>query len=138
MRVGILLGCVLVLAACSSEPDIERLEPVPELETRDFRTLVTSVTSTRRDRVPGGVIFTATGLPPSQGWWDAELVAIDEETDSRTLTYEFRIAEPRDLAPPGTNRSREVVVGLFLSEQRLEGISEVVIRGNTNSRSIRP
>ncbi|WP_425093361.1 hypothetical protein [Tropicimonas sp. S265A] len=138
MRVAVLLGCVIGLAACGGEPDIERLEPVPDREIREVRDLVSTVTSTRRDRVPGGVIITATGLPPSQGWWAAELVSIDAETDSRTMSYEFRIAEPQFAQPPGTNRSREVVVGLFLSDQRLEGISQVVIQGAQNSRSIRP
>ncbi|MEM9394536.1 MAG: hypothetical protein AAGA38_11800 [Pseudomonadota bacterium] len=138
MRVAILLGCVLAIAACGGEPEIERLEPVPETADFDPRDLITSVTSTRRDRLPGGVIVTATGLPPSQGWWAAELVPLDEETDSNTLAFEFRIARPRDAEPPGTTQSREVVVALFLSDQRLDGINEVVIVGAQNRRSLRP
>lgn len=138
MRVAILLGCVLAIAACSSEPDIERLEPVPEAADFDPRDLVTSVTSARRDRLPGGVIVTATGLPPSQGWWAAELVPLEAETDSSTLAFEFRIARPRGLQPPGSPQSREVVVALFLSDQRLQGIRDITIIGTQNRRSVRP
>lgn len=138
MRSVWFLGCAVLLAACSGEPEIERLEPVPEISQTDFRQSVTSVTSTRRDRVPGGVIFTATGVPPTQGWWDAELVPLPEESSDTRLAYEFRLAEPFGAQPPGAQRSREVVVGLFLSDQRLQGVREIVIRGANNTRSIRP
>lgn len=138
VRVTILLGCVLAVAACSNEPEIERLEPVPDAAEFEFRDPVTSVTSARRDRLPGGIIVTATGVPPSQGWWDAELVPVEEESDTRSLVFEFLVARPRFAEPSGTQQSREVVVGLFLSDQRLQGVQDITIVGAQNRRSVRP
>jgi hypothetical protein len=41
----------------------------------DRRLLVHQVTEMKLEKMPGGVIIRATGLPPTQGFWDAELVA---------------------------------------------------------------
>lgn len=101
----------------------------------DNRALVTEVTGLEVTRTPGGAVLAARGLPPTQGWWDAELVAETEEPVDGVLTYAFRVAEPRTVTRVSTPQSREVTAGLFLSDQTLEGVRRIVVLGATNSRS---
>ncbi|OZA08094.1 MAG: hypothetical protein B7Y02_12980, partial [Rhodobacterales bacterium 17-64-5] len=42
----------------------------------DPRPLVAEVLTMVVEPIPGGAIVRATGLPPTQGWWQAELIAL--------------------------------------------------------------
>lgn len=100
----------------------------------DPRPLVETVLDLVVEPIPGGAIVRARGLPPTQGWWDAELVPVPQE-ETGLLVYEFRImqpAEPKDVNVP---RSREVDVALYVSDYKLEFVSEIVVQGATNARS---
>lgn len=105
--------------------------------TTDNRAVVTEVTALAIDRAPGGAIVHAAGLPPTQGWWDAELVAENggEPVDG-VLTYRFVVAEPPGPRPVSTPQSREVTAGVFLSDIRLAEIGRIVVLGTANSRSV--
>ncbi len=107
----------------------------------DRRVLVEQVTSLEIRRTPEGAIISAAGVPPTQGWWDAELVAENGgEPVGGTLTYRFVVAEPvpgtavasRVLTPV----SREVTAGAFLSNIALGDVRRVVVTGALNSRTI--
>ncbi|MCX7645421.1 MAG: hypothetical protein N2Z62_09025 [Rhodobacteraceae bacterium] len=113
----------------------------------DPRPLVDQVTAMTVERVPGGAILRATGLPPTQGFWDAALVEvpqfIEERAsdgtvtrirDSSVLVYDFRLAPPPYAARQGTEPSREVIVATFLSNNRLDGVSRIVVRGERTER----
>ena len=100
------------------------------------RQLVQSVTSMSVEPYPGGAIITATGLPPSQGWWKAELVALPVD-DKGVLVLEFRVAQPPEPWPAGTEWSREITAGYSLSNIKLQNISEIVVQGATNARASR-
>lgn len=103
----------------------------------DNRATVTDVTQMEVQRIQGGALVTAAGLPPTQGWWDAELVAENAgEPVSGVLTYRFAVAAPRDATRVSTPQSREVTAGIFVSDQKLEGVNRIVVSGTRNSRSV--
>jgi hypothetical protein len=105
----------------------------------DPRPLVDQVTAMMIERVPGGAILRATGLPPTQGHWDAELVEVRRgaEDDPATLTFDFRLAPPPWRTNTGPPRSREVVVATFLTDNKLSGIRVIVVRGARSERVVR-
>jgi hypothetical protein len=107
----------------------------------DPRPLMGEITALVAEPAPGGVIIRATGLPPTQGYWDAALLPPNPELtpdEDGVLTFEFRAAMPLVPQPVGSPRTREIVTGYFLSNQDLAGIRTVTIKGERNSRSIRP
>lgn len=144
-----LMVVVLTVSACGRIRDSRlnpfnwfgRSEPVavqpggPELAP-DGRRLVAEVTSLVLDRTAGGVIVRAVGLPPTQGFWEAELVArpIDE---NGALVYDFRVFPPPREGEVSTRQSREIVVAAFLSNQRLERVSQISVQGERNALATR-
>ncbi len=98
----------------------------------DKRALVAQVTGVTFDRYPGGTIIRATGLPPSQGWWDAELVArpVDE---NGVLVYDFRVFPPDAGAGTGPAQSREITVAVAISDIKMEPIRRIVVQGAGNA-----
>jgi hypothetical protein len=102
----------------------------------DPRILVAEVTEMEVARQPGGAILRATGLPPTQGWWDAELVAENggEPVDG-VLSYRFVVDQPRGATRVSTPQSREVTAATYLSDIRLAGVTRIVVLGTANSRS---
>lgn len=153
-----MLAAALALAACGGFRD-SRLNPrnwfkrsAPETVTAevppgDPRPLVDQVTQLTITPMPGGAIVTATGLPPTQGWWEADLVAEDttpepgpdgtiELPDPGVVTYRFLIHEPPGPRRTSTPQSRQVTAGAFLSDIRLEGVRKIVVLGAQSSRSV--
>lgn len=101
------------------------------------RGLVDQVISLKVDRMPGGAIVHAIGLPATQVHWDGELVPLNGEVpDKGVLTYEFRIAPPAVPTASGTQRSREVVIGHFLSDQKLTGVRRIQVIALQNKRTV--
>lgn len=102
----------------------------------DPRPLVDQVLSMEVEQTNGGAIIRATGLPPTQGYFKADLVArpIDE---NGVLVFDFRIAPPAEQKRAGSERSRQVVAATFLSNRKLEEISQIVVQGAGNARSAR-
>lgn len=103
----------------------------------DRRMLVEEVVAMSVERLPGGVIVRATGLPATQGYWEAELVA--RPVEDGELIYDFRIFPPITNEPVSTPQSREVVVATYLSDFRIEsdGIRQVTVQGGQNARTSR-
>lgn len=122
--------------SASSEESI-----VPEggwATVQDNRPLVDQVTEMAVEAFPGGAIVRATGLPRTQGWWDAELVP---ENDFRpvdgVLTFRFVVAAPRTAAREGTPMSREVTAGIYVSDFKLRDVRQITVIGERNARSSR-
>ena len=86
------------------------------------------------DKFPGGAIVRATGLPPTQGYWDAELVAQPVDDKGR-LVLDFRIFPPISAAGVVNQQSREVLVGLRLSNIKLQDVRQIIVQGAKNARS---
>jgi len=108
---------------------------LPSEKPADLRLLVASVTSLTLERMQGGVIVRATGLPPTQGFWDAQLVA--RPVEGGKIIYDFRVFPPISVAPVSTPQSREVTVAAFLSDIKLANISQITVQGESNARSTR-
>ncbi|WP_232830644.1 hypothetical protein [Tropicimonas sp. IMCC34011] len=104
----------------------------------DRRGLVDQVVEISVDRAPGGAIVSAVGLPPSQGFWAADLVPANAEIDGDAIptggviVLDFRVFPPAEPKPAGTPPSRELTAGLFLTDQTLAGTRQIVVRGARN------
>lgn len=102
----------------------------------DQRILVAKVLALKIDRNLNGAIIRATGLPPTQGWWKADLVKVDQE-DATKIVYEFRLYPPVTPEAAGAEASRRITVARSLSNVQLEGIDTIVVQGATNALSAR-
>jgi len=150
-RIFLLIIVSLIVTSCARVRD-SRINPfnwfgndrsqaiqVDKTVVVDYRNMVDQVTSLSVDRQPGGAIVRARGLPQTQGFWNAELVALnDGKAVKGTLSFEFRVAPP----VPGddaisTPQSREIIVGLYLSDFKLEDVRRIEVIGAQNRRSVR-
>mgnify|MGYP000126737599 CR=1 FL=1 len=140
-----LLVVVLGLTGCASRLNPmnwfgrDREERVQISETIaapvDDRQLVTEVLSLSVDPLPGGAIVRAMGLPPRQGYWEADLVEVGREDGE--IVFEFRVYRPVDAnTRVGTQRSREILAGTSLTTQDLAGIRQIVVIAQQNRRSV--
>ena len=101
----------------------------------DSRPLVAQVTLLKVEPYPGGAIVRATGLPPTLGYWQAELVAQPVDDQGR-LIYEFRIYAPLDPAAAGTPYARQINVAAAISTIKLAGVTSVVVQGAGNALTV--
>ena len=148
-RIFITLTLVFGLAACESRfnpfnwfsDSEETVALYPEggfPSDNDLRVVVAEVSELAVLRASGGAIIRATGIPPRLGYWDGELVPEnDEKPVNGVLSYVFRIAEPYDTTSVSTPYARQVIVGHFVSDTKLAGVSQIRVLGETNSRSAR-
>ncbi|MCA3450762.1 MAG: hypothetical protein INF92_10440 [Rhodobacter sp.] len=142
------LSVLLVLAACGSgqktwynpfgwfggSQETEAL--VQDVGTpQDPRPLVDQVLSLSVESFDGGAIIRATGLPQTQGFWAAELIA-EPVVDGRA-SFRFVVVPPVEPMRVSTQPSREITVATTLTNRDLEGISEIIVTGARNARSSR-
>ena len=150
MKTQLLAGltCVLIVSGCATVRE-SAINPFnwfgrSEESTADIAPatlvlpLVAEVTAMRIDKAPGGAIIHATGLPPTQGYWEAELDPdANADTGADTLVINFSAFPHPQPQPVGTPRSRELSAALFLSDQALAGVRTVIVRGRNSQRSAR-
>jgi len=104
----------------------------------DLRRMVDQVTALQIERTPGGAIIRATGLPLEQGFYDGELISVSDDAPvDGVLEFQFRIRPPLTPTRVSTVPSREVVVGLFVTNQGLEGVREIRVVAQRNTRAVR-
>ena len=148
------LSVALLVGACGSVRD-SRLNPfnwfgrseeqqvatgaAAAVEPGDPRPLVEQVLEMRVEPIPAGAIVHAVGLPPRQGYWKADLVAENDgkPDDQGVLLLSFRAYQPLEATPQGTQPSREITAGLFLSNQDLATVRTIIVRGAQNQRTSR-
>jgi len=106
-----------------------------ETGPQDARMLVAQVTDLVVERNQNGAIIRATGLPPTQGYWEAELVP--RPVEDGVLVYDFRVYPPIIQARVSTPQSRQITVGAYLSNIRLQDIRQITVQGETNARTTR-
>lgn len=147
MRRAVLTGlaATLVLSACGGSrlnpfnwfrrsERTATVAPAPDAPA-DPRALVDQVTDLVVEPLTGGVVVRATGLPPTQGFWDAELVA--RPVEDGVLVYDFRVSPPAPGAAVSTVQSREITVGAYLSDIKLAGITQITVQGARSARTTR-
>lgn len=115
------------------------LMPSEVIQRVDRRPLIDQVTSMRIERVQGGAIVHAVGLAPTQGAWEADLVAQNrgEPSENGALVLEFRAFPAPTGTRQGTEVSREVVAGMFVTDQTLASVREITVQGSRNARTSR-
>ncbi|PZR00896.1 MAG: hypothetical protein DI533_00910 [Cereibacter sphaeroides] len=147
------LALIALLGACSGSGQSKWYNPVSwfggSKETKaqmaqaqasvgtpeDPRPLVDQVLSMSVERFSGGAIVTATGLPPTQGYWAGEL--IEEPIVDGRLNYRFVLIPPPTQQAVSTQASREVTVATSISSIKLEQVREITVTGARNARSSR-
>jgi hypothetical protein len=108
----------------------------------DYRVPVATVTALEIKQVQGGVMIVAKGLPATQGWWDAELVADNDATPvDGGLNYTFLVSQPLPqtavASRVSTPQSREITAGLFISNFKLgDDVRKITVTGTGNARSV--
>lgn len=109
-------------------------------DEREWRDLIAQVTALRTDKTASGVIVHAEGMPPRQGYWDAELVAENDGNpdENGIVTFVFRVAPSRPGTRTGTPYSRKVHVATFLSTAALAGVTQIRVVGENNAMTSRP
>ena len=114
-------------------------QAVTKTTTIDGRTLVSVIKDARLERTRDGGIVHARAVLPRQGYYNAKLVSGSafEPDENGVLTLEFRAQEPQFNTNVVTNHSREIDVGVFLSNQRLAGIRTIRVVGSQNQISLR-
>ena len=122
-----------------SEEVQEGFAPEDVIERLDSRPLINQVTQMRIERVQGGAIVHAVGLPPTQGAWQADLVPENRgrPNENGVLVLQFKAYPAIGATPQGTEVSREVVAGAFLTDQTLASVREITVRGQSNARTTR-
>ncbi|WP_127900304.1 hypothetical protein [Solirhodobacter olei] len=149
------LGLALVVSGCgfgqsrfnpvnwfgpSKKTVVSTVDPVTgvPLAKPDPRGLVADVSTMRVEAVPGGVIVRATGLPPTQGWWDGALLAENDGKPVKgVLTFRFVVVPPAEPTPSSTPRSRELTVAVHLTDFQLAGVRAITVTGANNARTAR-
>lgn len=115
---------------------------------RDPRQLMGSITSARWEPLGEGRLLVVTGLAPTKGWWDAELVTetpmpagrIRADADG-VLRLRFVASPPPPDAPdarrPANPQVDTITAALTISTPALRGIEQVVIQGAANAITLR-
>ncbi|NBC88973.1 MAG: hypothetical protein GVX90_05720 [Alphaproteobacteria bacterium] len=147
-----LLAAALLLAGCASrfnplnwfggseERRVAAEAPADTARPADPRPLVARISSLSVDRVPGGALVTAAGVPPTQGWFEAELLPTARDIDGApvpedgVMTFRFVAVPPAGTRRVGTPASREVTAGTFLSDQTLAPVRRIAVQGAENRR----
>ena len=152
-KLSILLATTLFLTACGdsrfnplnwfrpAEPEAQAVveeEVGARPEILDGRVMIARVTELHVDRHAGGAIIRAVGVPPTQGWFEAVLVPLNnEQPEGGVLSYEFRIMEPFGFELEGSERSREIYVARTLSEIDLLGVTRIRVISASNTLTAR-
>lgn len=144
LRVAIALSLCLTLAACGQS----RLNPLNwfggEREQRirvtetaveaDPRPLVAEVTGLAIEPTTSGAILTATALTETTGYWEADLILVEQAEG--VAVYEFRAAPPPSGAIAGAAPTRTLVAAVELGRGDLQGLRSITVIARTNRRTV--
>ena len=97
---------------------------------------IAEVTELLVERRPGGAIIRATGQANRVGPFDARLIRDEAASVEGALVFDLKALQQP--GPRSTNpRARQVTVGLWITDQDLQGISTITVRGDGDARSVR-
>lgn len=111
--------------------------PAPAAVDRSER--IAAISELMVDREPGGAIIRATGIGARQGAFAARLAPADPDLlpQDGTLTFDFLVVYPEDPTPVGTDRSRSVTAAFTVTDQQLQGVRAIRVRGAQNMQEAR-
>lgn len=157
----IAIGCITVLTACGGSGSIgsggsaqsigsggsstgsgsfgtrrQEQETVVPVKPVDSRAFVPVLKSAKLDRTKGGSILRVEGQMDRVGYYDLELVLVEDGSAS-TLTYEVRAAAPRIGYGVTTERSRDVDVATFVNDSFVPSARTIVVKGLRNTLTLR-
>ncbi len=91
------------------------------------------------DREPGGAIIRATGLGVRQGAFEARLAPANPDLlpEDGALTFDFLVVYPQNPTPVGTDMSRRVTAAFTVTNQQLQGVRAIRVRGAQNMQEAR-
>ncbi len=92
--------------------------------------LVGEISELLIERRPGGAVIRASAVANRQGPFEVRLVKNEAESDADTLTYDFRALQQPGRV--GSEWSRTVSAGIWLTDNELAGIREIRVRGQRN------
>ena len=116
----------------ATEPLVPTRREVIVVDSRD---LIAQVVSAEIAQTPSGAILRATGVAPTQGYFNAELVL--ESIQNGTATYAFRVERPSRFEIEGTTASHTITAATVLTADDLAGIRSVVVKGAGNTVTAR-
>lgn len=143
-----LLG--LVLTGCSSgvslnplnwfgpkaDNELVTLEPKDGWPTGvdEYRQPIAQVTRLAVERASGGYIVRAVGVPPRLGYWEAELVPLnDAQPENGVMAYAFMVAPPPWATAQSRPQAREIHVAHYVSDTKLAGATRIRVEAAGNS-----
>jgi hypothetical protein len=83
------------------------------------------------DEVPGGLLVQVTGMAQKTGFYNGQLIPLDS-ADPTVRGYRFDIIQPADTVG-GSPASRTLSVAVYLTNQDLEAIRVIRVRGANNT-----
>lgn len=101
----------------------------------DTRQPIAEIAAMAVERTPGGAIVRATGLAPTQGWYNAQLVPVAAEAG--VLAFEFRVEPPPGYEAEGSPATRTITVARALDAADLAGVTTIRVIGAQNARESR-
>ena len=95
----------------------------------DHGDLVPVVADVRVDAVKAGAIIRVVAKASRQAYYEVRLRAVGrfEPDENGVITLELRARQPRFWTPASTERSREIVVGRFISSQKLSRTKKIIV-----------
>ncbi len=100
----------------------------------DDRVLVPDITDLVIEQTQEGAIIRATGIAPTQGYYNAQLVRVSFLDG--VLTYELRANDPVALEPTGSVASRTLNVATSVGSATLNAVRTVRVVGQTTTRVV--
>lgn len=90
------------------------------------------------EQVKAGAIIRVKGAASRQGYYDVKLYAPGgfKPDENGVVTLEFRAKQPEFWTTASTERAREIVVGRFISRQKLAKTSKILVYGAQNQITI--
>lgn len=102
----------------------------------DIRPLAPSISELSVKKSASGAIVVAGTTLPSLGYFDAQLVPVDDGNSS-TLSFDFKIRPPEQAAPTGSAAQRQISVAYSLSNAELSGVRTIIVRSANGARQVR-
>ncbi|MBV1864305.1 MAG: hypothetical protein KUG74_07685 [Rhodobacteraceae bacterium] len=91
------------------------------------------------EQVKGGAIVRAKGKASRQGYYDVKLLAPGglKPDEKGVITLEFRAKQPEFWTAASTERAREIIVGRFISQQKLAQTQTIQVLAAQNQITIK-